>query len=73
MVARRCLFKGKIPKLTLDPSIKEIVQSIVNFSWDKEPELNLDPLLIDLLKRVLDPDPRTRITMSQVLAHPFFE
>jgi len=36
-------------------------------------DAKIDPKALDLLSRLLDYDPRTRITAAEALAHPFLE
>jgi serine/threonine protein kinase len=52
--------------------LAEMVQKI-ELTFPKDQEFNIDPHLRHLLRRMLDKDPRTRITMvSSFLRHPLF-
>jgi serine/threonine protein kinase len=44
-----------------------------SFNFEKEIYRGVDPIALDLLKKLLEVNPFTRINASDALSHPFFK
>ena len=66
-----CLYAASVGRLPFyNPNTSKLIQSIVK----EEPVIpfHLPNLLIDLIRKMLIKDPQERLTIEQVINHPFF-
>ena len=45
----------------------------MQFNLGADKYKNIDPMAMDLMKRLLEADPKQRITANSALEHPYFQ
>ena len=60
------------PRAELAAAISSMVRDIAARRYARPADLGLSPDCVDLLHRLLEPEPKARITVGEVLKHPWF-
>ncbi|KAH3743525.1 myosin light chain kinase A [Pelomyxa schiedti] len=61
---------GSFPFNGADENITETLILAGNYSWEGKPAVSAE--VMDLIRRLLDPNPTTRITLDMLRQHPWF-